>query len=36
MKNGRVYDGNTLDQVWPDKVTLPRMWWQGGEPNDKN
>ena len=36
MKNGRVYDGNTLDQVWPDKVALPRMWWQGGEPGDKN
>ncbi|HEY6807588.1 MAG TPA: amidohydrolase family protein, partial [Gemmatimonadales bacterium] len=35
MKNGRLYDGNTLDQLWPDKVTLPRMWWQGGEPNTK-
>ncbi|HWH04295.1 MAG TPA: amidohydrolase family protein [Gemmatimonadales bacterium] len=36
MKNGRLYDGNTLDQVWPDKVALPRMWWWNQEPGGKN
>ena len=27
MKNGVLYDGNTLDEVWPNKRTLPPMWW---------
>ncbi len=27
MKNGRLYDGKTLDQVWPDKVPIgPAPW----------
>jgi len=27
MKNGRLYDGNTLDEVWPTARPLPRQWW---------
>ncbi len=27
MKNGRLYDGNTLDEVWPRQVKLPPQWW---------
>ncbi|MHC9083911.1 amidohydrolase family protein [Luteimonas sp. RIT-PG2_3] len=27
MKDGRLYDANTLDEVWPNAVQAPRMWW---------
>jgi hypothetical protein len=27
MKNGRLYDGNTLDEVWPRAKPLPPQWW---------
>src|SRR5581483_4009016 len=27
MKNGRLYDGNTMDEVWPIKRPAPRLWW---------
>lgn len=27
MKNGRVYDGNTLAEVWPRQRPMPRQWW---------
>ena len=32
MKNGRLYEGETLNEVWPRQRTLPRMWWWGSEP----
>jgi hypothetical protein len=32
MKNGRLYDGNTLDQLYPTKKALPKMWWMNDEP----
>jgi dipeptidyl aminopeptidase/acylaminoacyl peptidase len=32
MKNGRLYDGETLNEVWPRQRTLPKMWWWGTEP----
>ena len=32
MKNGRLYDGNTLDEVWPRKKTLEKQWWWDGTP----
>ncbi|MEX0691362.1 MAG: amidohydrolase family protein [Gemmatimonadales bacterium] len=28
MMNGRLYDGNTLNQIWPTERVMPRMWWQ--------
>ncbi|MEO7520959.1 MAG: amidohydrolase family protein, partial [Gemmatimonas sp.] len=27
MKNGRLYDGNTLNEVWPRAKALPPQWW---------
>ena len=27
MKNGRVYDGNSLSEVWPRQRALPAQWW---------
>jgi imidazolonepropionase-like amidohydrolase len=35
MKNGRLYDGNTLDESWPRARTLGPQWWQGQEPGGK-
>jgi hypothetical protein len=31
MKNGRLYDGETLDEVYPRKRKLPTFVWQGGD-----
>jgi imidazolonepropionase-like amidohydrolase len=28
MKNGRLYDGSTLDRVWPLASKQPVTWWQ--------
>jgi len=28
MKNGRLYDGNTLDEIYPNPKKLEKMWWQ--------
>jgi Tol biopolymer transport system component len=27
MKNGELFDGDTLDRTWPDRRPLPRLWW---------
>ncbi len=27
MKNGRLYNANTLDEVWPRTQALPAQWW---------
>lgn len=32
MKNGRLYDGNTLDTVHPEKQKLATFWWQEFKP----
>ena len=32
MKNGRLFEGETLNEVWPRQKALPRMWWWGTEP----
>ena len=32
MKNGRIYEGDTLNEVWPAKRPLPQQAWQGGAP----
>ena len=32
MKNGRLYEGDTLNEIWPRQRALPRMWWWGTEP----
>lgn len=25
--NGRLYNGDTMDQEWPDRMSLPDFWW---------
>jgi imidazolonepropionase-like amidohydrolase len=32
MKNGRLYDGDTLDEVWPRQRALQREGWVRDEP----
>ncbi len=32
MKNGELYDGDTLDRTWPDKKPLPKLWWWDAKP----
>lgn len=32
MKNGRLYDGDTLDEVWPEQKKLPSYSWQANPP----
>lgn len=33
MKNGRVYDANTLDEVYPRKQKLATQQWMTGTPS---
>ena len=28
MKNGRLYDGNTLDEIWPREQAAPEETWR--------
>lgn len=32
MKNGEMYEGDTLDRIWPDNRKLPEPWWWTGGP----
>jgi Tol biopolymer transport system component len=32
MKNGRLYEGDTLNEVWPRQRALVAQYWQGGLP----
>ncbi len=32
MKNGRLYEGDTLNEVWPRPRPLAAQYWQGGAP----
>lgn len=32
MKNGALYDGDTLDQVWPVQKPLEKQYWWGVDP----
>ncbi|MGH7463885.1 MAG: amidohydrolase family protein, partial [Longimicrobiales bacterium] len=33
MKNGRLYDAGTLDEVWPRQRALPLQYWRNDAPN---
>ena len=33
MFNGRLYEGDTLREIYPRQRDLPRAWWSGTEPN---
>lgn len=32
MKNGELYEADTLDEVWPEQKKLPRQYWWDLEP----
>jgi imidazolonepropionase-like amidohydrolase len=32
MKNGELYEGDTLDQLWPAQRKLENQYWWGREP----
>ena len=32
MKNGELFDGTTLDQIWPAQKPLPKFWWWDSGP----
>jgi len=32
MKNGRIYDGDTLDETWPRQRALPHYYWMDQPP----
>jgi len=34
MKNGRLYDGDTLDEVWPRQREAGPFYWQGEDELD--
>ena len=34
MKNGELFDADTLNTIWPVAKTLPKpFWWDTGPPN---
>jgi imidazolonepropionase-like amidohydrolase len=32
MKNGELFEGDTLNQIWPVQKTLPRPFWAAADP----
>lgn len=32
MKNGELFDGDTLDEVWPQEKQIPAFWWWEANP----
>lgn len=28
MKNGELFEGDTLNEIWPIQKPLPQQWWQ--------
>jgi hypothetical protein len=32
MKNGELYEGDTLNQVWPVEKKIPPFWWWNDKP----
>ena len=35
VKNGEVFQGDTLDKAWPVREALPEQWWQRLGPADR-
>lgn len=31
MKNGRLYEGDSLAEIWPRQRPLPRQWWMAND-----
>ncbi|HBQ58710.1 MAG TPA: amidohydrolase, partial [Balneolaceae bacterium] len=34
LKNGYMYEAETLDEVFPNQKELPTFWWQNNEPQN--
>ena len=34
MKNGELFEGHTLDQIWPRQKKLELKWMGGGDPHE--
>jgi Tol biopolymer transport system component len=32
VKNGEIYEGATMDKIWPEHKALPPLWWWRDEP----
>lgn len=32
MKNGELFEGDTLNQIWPQQKPLPELWWWKTKP----
>ena len=32
MKNGELYEADTLNQIWPSKKAMPRPFWAAADP----
>lgn len=32
MKNGEIFEGATLNEVWPEQKTLAPLWWWNDKP----
>ena len=32
MKDGELFDANTLDEIWPVQKKLPPLWWWSDKP----
>jgi len=32
MKNGELFDGSTLDEIYPEQKPLPALWWWNEKP----
>jgi hypothetical protein len=35
MKDGWLFEGDTLDMVWPGKKPLPRQYWWDTDPRPR-
>ena len=35
VKNGEIFEGNTLDQIWPGEKELPRQYWWDLDPEPR-
>jgi Tol biopolymer transport system component len=33
MKNGQLYEGDTLNEIWPEQKKAPSLWWWNERPN---
>jgi hypothetical protein len=32
MKDGELFEGDTLNQIWPQQKPLPQLWWSKTKP----